>query len=207
LNWNPAVDSSVTFDNFEIINIGALPPLPGAPATPSPANGATGVIPGSQLQWSSTDAVTYDVAFGTAMPPPMLATGLTSPTLLLLPSSPPNTQYFWQVTARNASGSTTGPVWSFTTAPGPPPTIPTIIAPADGSTGFQITGFMQWSSSGATTYDVAFGTVSPPPAWAAGLTLPQASPAMYPNTKYYWRVTARNANGSTTGPIYNQGVP
>ena len=83
------------------------------------------------------------------------------------------------------------------------PAIPTIVAPADGSTGFPVTGLMQWSASGATTYDVAFGTVSPPPAWASGLTQTWASPVMYPNAKYYWRVTARNAGGSTTGPIWS----
>jgi Zn-dependent metalloprotease len=204
LDWNPAVDSTSTFDSLEIINIGALPPLPGAPATPSPANGATGVIPGPQLQWSSTDAVTYDLSIGTAMPPPVLATGLTSPTLLMAPVLTPNTQYFWQVTARNAHGPTTGPIWSFTTAPGAAvPGVPVLVAPADGSTGFPITALMQWSATGATTYDVAFGTVSPPPAWASGLAQTWASPAMYPNTRYFWRVTARNANGSTAGPIWS----
>src|SRR5262249_662909 len=35
-----------------------------------------------------------------------------------------NTQYFWQIVARNANGSTTGPIWKFTTSGAPPGGLP-----------------------------------------------------------------------------------
>src|SRR5207302_4812153 len=39
---------------------------PGAPASPSPASGATGVSMSPTLTWSAAGATSYDVAFGTA---------------------------------------------------------------------------------------------------------------------------------------------
>src|SRR5260370_31014486 len=52
---------------------------PAAPTTPSPSDAATGVGTAPTLGWS-TGAVgtTYNVAFGTATPPPQVATGLSS---------------------------------------------------------------------------------------------------------------------------------
>src|SRR5262249_49756454 len=62
-----------------------------------------------------TGAATYDVAFGASSPPPQVATNQSAA------SFTPNglaagTTYYWQIVARNAAGSTTGPVWSFSTA-------------------------------------------------------------------------------------------
>ena len=93
----------------------ATPPAPPtAPASPSPANGATGISTTPTLTWSSTGATSYDVKFGVANPPPQVATGQAAasfaPGTLLN-----NKQYFWQIVARNSSGTTSGPVWSFTT--------------------------------------------------------------------------------------------
>jgi hypothetical protein len=112
LDWNSAFDPNTTFDNFEIR--GTLPAPPGMPAVPSPVNTATGVVTNPTLTWTASTATSYDIAFGNSTPPPLLAPGLASPNYTpgqLLP----NTRYFWQITARNASGSTAGPVWSFTT--------------------------------------------------------------------------------------------
>src|SRR4029453_11537235 len=85
----------------------------------SPSNGAVGVPTTSTLQWSAIGAESYDVAFGTANPPPSVATGLTSATYA--PTMTAGTTYYWQITARNAGGSITGSVWSFPTAPPAPP--------------------------------------------------------------------------------------
>jgi hypothetical protein len=91
------------------------PPMP--PATPtgaSPANAATGLSTSTTLSWSAAGATRYDVNFGTANPPPRVATG--QPGASYSPALAAGTTYFWQIVAGNASGSVTGPVWSFTTA-------------------------------------------------------------------------------------------
>jgi hypothetical protein len=61
---------------------------------------------------------------------------------------------------------------------------------------------LHWQADGATSYDVQIGRVSPPQPFAIGLTTGSASPVLSPNTQYYWRVIARNAFGSTVGPIW-----
>src|SRR5439155_6738029 len=93
---------------------------PGTPNSPSPASGATNVSTNPSLTWSATGATSYDVFFGTSNPPPQVATGQT--TASYTPATLANsTTYFWKVVARNSAGSTSGPVWSFTTASGAQP--------------------------------------------------------------------------------------
>jgi hypothetical protein len=72
----------------------------------------------SSLTWSAVGATSYDVSFGTANPPPQVATGLTAATYR--PASLAGaTKYYWRIVARNAVGTSSGAVWSFTTAPAP----------------------------------------------------------------------------------------
>jgi hypothetical protein len=107
--------NTAAFDNVAVTTSAPGTP-PAAPASPGPANGATGVSTTASLTWSAPGATTYDVRFGTTSPPPLVATGRTAasfqPALLT-----EGTKYYWQIVARNSTGSTTGPVWSFTTAP------------------------------------------------------------------------------------------
>ncbi len=93
----------------------AVPP-PSAPASPSPSAGAAGVPTRSiTLSWTSTGATSYDVNVGTMNPPPATAAGIAAPSYTASNLQPAAT-YYWQVIARNASGATAGPVWSFATA-------------------------------------------------------------------------------------------
>lgn len=105
------------------LTVSAPPTLPGTPSNPTPTSGVGGVSTTPTLQWTSSGAVSYTVKFGTSATPPQVATGLTTsqyaPAALVA-----NTQYFWQIIATNTNGSTTGPVWSFTTAALPPPPPP-----------------------------------------------------------------------------------
>lgn len=96
------------------------PAIPGIPSNPSPADGATGVSTSAILNWTATSETnSYNVYFGTAYPPPLVAE-------VTVPSFTPaalsrNTTYHWQIIAKHTmcdllpptvSG---GPVWSFTT--------------------------------------------------------------------------------------------
>ncbi len=92
---------------------------PASPTNPAPANGATGVSTRPTLTWTAAGATSYDVSFGTANPPPSVTTGQTTASYTPAPLAA-STKYFWQIVAHNSAGSTTGPVWSFTTAAGLP---------------------------------------------------------------------------------------
>jgi CSLREA domain-containing protein len=92
---------------------------PNEPSNPSPADGATGVALGTSLSWTggdpdAGDTVTYTVHFGTADPPPLAQSGLT--TTSYSPTLSANTSYYWQIVAQDNHGATTsGEVWDFTT--------------------------------------------------------------------------------------------
>ncbi len=139
-NFFPATEADVQFtdaaaNNYELLitspyhdaatdgddigcRFGAAPPvtLPGAPNTPSPADEAIDVAIDTDMTWvtgGNTD--TYDVAFGFTISPPTVSlaqsgTTYTFPSLLI-----EGRTYYWRITANNDSGSTSGPLWSFTT--------------------------------------------------------------------------------------------
>jgi hypothetical protein len=163
-----------TFDSVAVTGGSTPPPPPGAPASPSPANAATGVSTTPTLTWSSSGATSYDVAFGTANPPPQVQTGLTSASYS--PSAlTAGTKYFWQIIARNSAGSTSGAVWSFTTATSTPPN-PNIVIYASDIPTTALHG--AWTvASDATSPN---GTkLSTPDAGFASTDTPLASPTHY----------------------------
>jgi endonuclease/exonuclease/phosphatase family metal-dependent hydrolase len=96
-------------------------PLASAPANPSPQDAATGIKTGITLSWSAAiNAASYDIAFGTTNPPGIVASG-TQQASFAPPALAYGKVYYWQVIARNATGATPGPIWSFSmaTAAGP----------------------------------------------------------------------------------------
>jgi hypothetical protein len=187
---------------WSFVTAAAAPPPPGTPASPSPASGATGVGVSAALTWAATGATSYDVSFGTTNPPPQVTAGQTAPSLA--PGSLSNgTTYFWQVVAHNGGGATSGPVWSFTTVAAPPST-PGAPSPTNGATGVGTTPTLTWSATGATSYDVNFGTSNPPPQVSAGQTAASLAPGSLSNgTTYFWQVVAHNGGGATSGPVWS----
>jgi hypothetical protein len=112
--------NTATFDSVAVsASSGGTPP--GAPSSPGPISGATGVVTNPTLTWSSSGATSYDVGFGTANPPPQVSTGQAAASYS--PGTLQNSQqYFWQIIAHNSAGAATGPVWSFTTGASSTPT-------------------------------------------------------------------------------------
>jgi hypothetical protein len=107
-------------DNLAITVSAAAGGLPGAPAVVSPANGAVDIGVSPVFEWSSADADTYDIYFGTANPP----TNIVRADITQTSGQPPSalnydTTYYWKVVAKNGSGETEGAVWSFTTEAAP----------------------------------------------------------------------------------------
>jgi endonuclease/exonuclease/phosphatase family metal-dependent hydrolase len=188
----------------------AAPPPPAQVSAPSPVNGATSVPITALLSWAAPSrAQRYDVYFGQSQPLALVSADQTAtsyqPTTLSV-----GTTYFWHVDSKNQSGTTTGSVWSFTTSaapppPPPPPGQPANPSPSDSATSVAATSTtLAWSAaSGATSYDVAFGSTSPPPLVAQQQTVTQFNPgALATSTIYYWQITARNSAGATAGPIW-----
>jgi uncharacterized repeat protein (TIGR01451 family) len=85
-----------------------------APVLTFPANGTIGVVVAPALTWNaSVGAASYDVYFGTSSAPPF-ATNTTTTGYAPAPLNS-GTTYYWQVVARNATGSAPSAVWSFMT--------------------------------------------------------------------------------------------
>jgi len=76
--------------------------------------------------------------------------------------------------------------------------------PADEATGLSITADLSWTAGyGATSYDVYFGTSSPPP-FVCNQTAATFDPGiMVYSTKYYWRIDEVNKWGKTTGQVWS----
>jgi hypothetical protein len=167
----------------------AFTPLPpGKPTNLSPANtigsvATTGVI----LKWHGDYwSHKYDVYFGTASDPPLVAAnlelGASTPTtqkVYALPALQAGTTYFWRIVSKTMADRTNaGPVWTFTTAGGAPPPPP----PGTGDIVLHVT---QGATLAGTARRVSDSTaasgsrVEIPDAGASKVTTAAASPANY----------------------------
>jgi len=89
------------------------------PSLPSPANNSTDISVDTTLSWHCTDpdqdVLVYDIYLGEDSSPPLVKSGHSSN------SYKPNTlrygtKYYWKIVAKDAKGGTSsGPIWSFTT--------------------------------------------------------------------------------------------
>jgi hypothetical protein len=88
---------------------------PGQASGPSIPNGATGVSINPSLSWIAGSGTSmHKVHFGTNSDPPLVSTQSNS---IYNPGTLDyNTTYFWRIDEENLIGTTTGNLWSFTTA-------------------------------------------------------------------------------------------
>jgi hypothetical protein len=115
------------------------------------------------------------------------------------------TAYSYRVQAYNTAGSsgysntataTTSPVTT-------PPAMPSGPNPADGATNVQPSSIAWAVASGASSYDVYFGTTPAPGLYTNGATTPAVGVSrLTAGATYYWRVVARNTIGTTSGPTW-----
>jgi len=78
--------------------------------------------------------------------------------------------------------------------------------PSSGSSGVTVFVDLRWSGGEANlTYNIYFGTVSPPPLVLANQSEPVFEPdRLMLNTTYYWQIVSyNNAQESTIGPIWD----
>jgi nitrous oxidase accessory protein NosD len=186
---------------------------PNIPSNPDPENGAKNVEVNAELSWTCSDpegnSLTYDVYFGTSNNPPLVSSDQTQ-----VDYNPPstmkyNTLYYWKIVAKNQNdASTSSPIWNFTTINNLTNT-PSNPSPSNGATKVDINADLSWTSSNSSgeplTYDIYFGISNPPPLKKQNYTSTTYDPGtMNYNTKYYWKIVAKNSNNETTnGSIWS----
>jgi len=149
-----------------------------APQTSSPSNNATAVTTSPRLTWSAAaGAFRYDVVLDTNPSPSTVVASDIAETSITLANLQPNSKYYWKVVAKGdrfcaTTSSASSSIASFTTsgtcAAGPFG----LISPADNTIGVSPNNaVVTWSASnGAATYDLYYGTITPPPLLATGIT-------------------------------------
>jgi len=95
-------------------------------------------------------------------------------------------------------------VGTYSTSQNNPPSTPSSPTPSSGSVGVSTTQSLSWSSNGAASYDVYFGTSSNPPKVSSNQSYNSYNPgSLSSSQKYYWKIVAKNAYGTTTGSVWN----
>jgi len=190
---------------------------PHTPSNTNPEDHATNVSINVDLSWTGGDpdlgdTVTYDVYFGTTSPPPQVA--WNQPDTTYNPGTLNYEQtYHWKIIAWDNHGEhTEGPVWDFTTEeePNNPPYVPSNPNPEDDAIDVSINEDISWTGGDpdpgdTVTYDVYYGTTSPPPqvVWKQSETSYDPGTMNY-NTQYFWKIVSWDNHGeSTSGPIWD----
>ena len=180
---------------------------PSAPTLTTPANNATGVSVSPTLVWNAlSDATSYQVEVSTVSnfaSTVFNMSGLTATSQAVSPTLSNNTLYYWRANASNPGGTSAwSGTWSFATVSAAPGA-PTLSSPANASTRVAVTPTLSLdAATGATSYevqvstDVTFATAVFD---KSGITATSTavSPALSNGTKYYWRVNATNAGGTS----------
>jgi hypothetical protein len=190
---------------------------PNPPSDPRPPDGIAERPLNTTLFWRCTDPdndpLTYDVYFGTDPSPPLVASNVTT-----RPYDPGPlayfTLYYWKVVARDPFGNTTPSViWSFWTRLfNYPPTQPANPKPENGFVNQSVNSILRWlcidSDGDELTFDIFFGTSSPPPLVATDVPSDGPNTSYAPGklnhlTTYFWQIEAQDSNGATTrGPLW-----
>lgn len=135
-NWGNVVGADVYF-------------LPYKATSPVPSHGSTDRPISQTLSWANGGGATsYDVYFGTDSTPDSTELVGNQTTPSYNPGTLANgTTYYWRIDSKNSAGTTTGDVWSFTTA-----TAPTRVISLSGDLAF---GNVTVGSSSQRTLNIA----------------------------------------------------
>ncbi len=186
-------------------------PLPVAVTNVAPLNGTINVNNGMALSWIfGSNTSQYELLLSTSNPPSTVVVPYTSTlaTSYTLSGLQPNATYYWQVNVKNVTGTTPGPVWSFTTAAEPTPNPVNNIAPMNGAINIENGMLLNWAFGANTSeYQLLMGTTYPPSnvyvPYTSILSTSYTLFGLEYNKTYYWQVNARNAVGTTPGPIWS----
>jgi predicted phosphodiesterase len=184
-------------------------------AVPAAPTGLTATAGNAQvsLSWTaSSGATSYNVKRGTVSGGPYttVAPGVTS-TSITDTGLTNGTTYYYVVSAVNAIGeSVNSSQVSATPIANPAPGAFNLLTPVNAATNVSRTSTaFDWSdSTGATSYSIVVSknsNLSSPVINQSGLTASNytSTVSLGSKTKYYWQVTATNANGSTASSVFS----
>jgi endonuclease/exonuclease/phosphatase family metal-dependent hydrolase len=213
-----ALASSTASDHRPVIADFILPaPVtpPGAFSLVAPAAGASGVSAGPLFDWtdaSGATSYTLTVDDNADFASPIITQALVASQY----QAPANAlssgvTYFWRVSASNADGTTasTPTSASFTTQVAAPGSF-TLVSPADGTSGLDLTPTLAWTASGgATTYRVRVADNADllnayEQAGLGSVSFEVPSGVLDSCAEYWWSVEAVNSGGTTpaaNGPL------
>jgi len=191
----------------------SFPPVFGAP---NPSNGSTDnpLSFSWNISISDPEGDSFDWTIQCSNGNASGATGASNgtKTLPLSGLSYSSTYKVWvNATDPYGSGSFTRMWYRFTTITEPnlPPNVPSSPDPGDGATNVNVTADLSWTGGDPdpgdnVTYDVYFGTTSPPTIVIHNQTTTTYDPGTLQYQKtYYWRIVAWDNHGrSTAGPLW-----
>jgi hypothetical protein len=179
---------------------------PGKPWLSAPLERQTVHTVTPRLSWKGAPVggrpVSYDVYFGTAPSPPLVANvPQVKQDLQWRVHYAPGTlewgtRYYWRIVAKNEAGATSSDIRTFLVKPHKD--APDLKYPYRGSSDIPRNAQFEWSAAGGqiASYKLYVGTTTPPPfvASVTGTTFKFPSP-LEANTKYFWQVVAVTTDG------------
>ena len=188
-----------------LVSTALVPPVTGeatsVTATSATLNGTAVGATTARFEYGTTSA------YGVSVPATIAADGSAQATV----SVTPGTTYHFRIVADTGDGEENGEDKTFTSAPNPtPPTVSAQRRSNVTATSATVSGSLN-PRGGATTFYFQYGTSTrygsrtpTPSAQLAGgtttSTVSAALTALRPYTRYYWRLVATNAAGTTRGP-------
>ena len=180
---------------------------PAAPTLIAPPNGAINITITPTLDWNDVPtAVNYRIRVSTDSS--FVTSIINDSNLTVSQYTIPNgflsnnTKYYWRVNAKNIGGN--GPnsaTWNFTTVINSP-AAPVLVAPPNGSVNVTLMPLLDWNDvPTATAYRVMVSVDSLFTTYVindTNITISQyqvLTAVLQNNTKYFWKVSARNAGG------------
>jgi hypothetical protein len=215
-------------DNIEVTQCTAVVP-DAVTASTLPLNSATDVaiIYGADdvvnFEWpaaavgSEVEGYTFNLSTSVIGFPDVGSISLDNNLVNLIYSWAPNTTYYWSVDASNCAGSSTGTIFSFTTAACTATAAPTAVStpgPANGASGVTLDSsdpnaanaltFSWTENESGLSYDLLLDTN---PLLTGAMTFSFESGediiGLSENTTYYWQIVATNCFGSTPSPTWS----
>ena len=215
-------------DNIEVTQCTAAAPI--SVSTPTlPLDAATDVVINygandiinfewpAALEGSEVENYTFNLSTALIGFPSIGSLSVDNNLVNLIYDWAPDTTYYWSVDASNCAGSTTGTIFSFTTAACTAIAAPSAVTspgPEDGATSVAL-GITETGAAGALaftwveneaglSYDLLLGTdalLSTPSTFSFenGDTITGLSE----NTTYYWQIVTYNCFGSTSSSIWS----